>query len=266
VLARAAKNQAALDTVRPVPLNHPYTVLSCAISADGCLDDASAQQLILSSPEDLDEVDELRACVDAILVGAGTVRADNPRLLVRSPQRVARRMAAGRAPHPLRVTLTRSGALDPAARFFTGPGDFVVYQGTHLSLRRVLQDLYTERKVTTTLIEGGSGILAEALCDGLADELRLAVAPFFVGDAAAPRFATPGHYPHSAQARMRPLSVHLLGDTAVLHYKLSDREPPAGACPSSLTVAARPPQDIATGVRGTGARRTTHVGDPREDE
>jgi 5-amino-6-(5-phosphoribosylamino)uracil reductase len=91
----------------------------------------------------------------------------------------------------------------------------------------VLQDLYAERKVTTTLIEGGSGILAEALSDGLADELRLAVAPFFVGDAAAPRFAPPGQYPHGAQARMRLLSAQFLGDVAVLHYKLSDREPPA---------------------------------------
>src|SRR5215469_7114129 len=93
--------------------NRPYTVLSCAISVDGCLDDASGSRLILSGPEDLDEVDELRACADAILVGAGTIRADNPRLLVRSAGRVARREAAGRPPHPLRVTITASGSLDP---------------------------------------------------------------------------------------------------------------------------------------------------------
>jgi 5-amino-6-(5-phosphoribosylamino)uracil reductase len=220
-------HQAALATVGRVLANRPYTVLSCAISVDGCLDDASEQRLILSGPEDLDEVDELRASVDAILVGAGTIRADNPRLLVRSPQRVARRVAAGRSPHPLRVSLTRSGALDPAARFFTGPGESVMYKGEELSLRGVLRDLHTERKVTTTLIEGGSGILADALSDGLADELRLAVAPFFVGDAAAPRFAPPGQYPHGVQARMRLLSARLLGDVAVMHYKLSDREPPA---------------------------------------
>jgi 5-amino-6-(5-phosphoribosylamino)uracil reductase len=215
-----------------VPVNCPYIVLSCAISVDGCLDDASPHRLILSGPEDLDEVDDLRARVDAILVGAGTIRADNPGLLIRSPQRVARRMAAGRAPHPLRVTLTRSGALDPAARFFNGPpGDSVVYKGGELSLRGVLQDLYTERKVTTALIEGGSLILAEALSDGLADELRLAVAPFFVGDAAAPRFVPPGNYPHGARAAMRLISVRRLGDVSVLHYKLSDRESPAGLVP-----------------------------------
>ena len=76
--------------------DRPYTIVSCAVSLDGYLDDASPDRLILSGPQDLDEVDELRARADAILVGAGTVRADNPRLLVRDPARAAARAAAGR--------------------------------------------------------------------------------------------------------------------------------------------------------------------------
>ena len=107
--------------------DRPYTLLSCAVSIDGYLDDASPDRLILSGPEDLDEVDALRAAADAILVGAGTVRADNPRLLVRDPARVAAREAAGRPPQPLRVTLTATGDLDPAARIFAGPGTALVY-------------------------------------------------------------------------------------------------------------------------------------------
>ena len=107
--------------------DRPYTLLSCAVSIDGYLDDASPDRLILSGPDDLDEVDALRAAADAILVGAGTVRADNPRLLVRDPARIAAREAAGKPPHPLRVTLTATGDLDPAARFFTGPGTPLVY-------------------------------------------------------------------------------------------------------------------------------------------
>src|SRR5580693_6122772 len=98
----------------------PYTIVSCAVSVDGYLDDASPDRLILSGPEDLDEVDELRAAADAILVGAGTVRADNPRLLVRDARRVAAREAAGRPPHPRRVTLTAAADLDPGARIFAG--------------------------------------------------------------------------------------------------------------------------------------------------
>lgn len=227
----------------------PYTVLSCAVSVDGCLDDASDGRLVLSGPEDLDEVDELRAAADAILVGAGTIRADNPRLLIREPARVARRQAAGLPPHPVRVTLTGTGDLDPVARFFTGPGTPLVYCATPVvpavrarlgrlaavidagdppSLGGVFRDLHSERNVATLLVEGGSRILRDALADDLADELRLAVAPCFVGDAAAPRFGLPAAYPHTAAAPMALAAVRRLGDVAILHYSLGARQrPPA---------------------------------------
>lgn len=227
----------------------PYTVLSCAVSVDGCLDDASDGRLVLSGPEDLDEVDELRAAADAILVGAGTIRADNPRLLIREPARVARRQAAGLPPQPARVTLTGTGDLDPAARFFTGPGTPLVYCATPVvpavrarlgrlaavidagdppSLGGVFRDLHSERNVATLLVEGGSRILRDALADDLADELRLAVAPCFVGDAAAPRFGLPAAYPHTAAAPMALAAVRRLGDVAILHYSLGARQrPPA---------------------------------------
>ena len=227
-------------TVAAVP-ERPYTLLSCAVSIDGYLDDASADRLILSGPEDLDEVDALRAAADAILVGAGTIRADDPRLLVRSPARVAARAAAGRPPHPLRVTLTATGALDPAARFFAGPGDPLVYAasaalpaaerelkdravlidaGPKLSLAAVLEDLYYERSVSSLLIEGGARILRDALAGSLADELRLAIAPFFVADPSAPRFALPARYPHTAGNPMTLLSVRPVGAVAVHQYRL----------------------------------------------
>ncbi|MRT44622.1 5-amino-6-(5-phosphoribosylamino)uracil reductase, partial [Xylella fastidiosa subsp. multiplex] len=63
---------------------YPYVLLSAAVSLDGCLDDTGPERLLLSSPADFDRVDEVRASVDAILIGAGTIRADNPRLLVNS--------------------------------------------------------------------------------------------------------------------------------------------------------------------------------------
>ena len=106
----------------------PYVLLSAAMSIDGCLDDASGTRLILSNDADLDRVDEVRAGCDAILVGAGTIRRDNPALLVRSPARRSARTARGQPPSPARVTLTGRGGLDPAARFFTaGEGTRLVY-------------------------------------------------------------------------------------------------------------------------------------------
>jgi 5-amino-6-(5-phosphoribosylamino)uracil reductase len=230
----------------------PYTLLSCAVSVDGCLDDASADRLVLSGPEDLDEVDELRAAADAILVGAGTIRADNPGLLVRDAARVARRQARDLPPHPLRVTITATGNLDPSASFFTGPGTPLVYCATQVttsvrarlgqaavvidagdppSLHRVFADLHSERKVATLLVEGGSRILRDVLAGDLADELRFAVAPFFVGDPAAPRFGLPAAYPHNAKAPMTLAAVRRVGDVAVLHYLLGARQRPAALPP-----------------------------------
>ena len=222
----------------------PYTIVSCAVSLDGCLDDASPERLILSGPEDLDEVDELRSAADAILVGAGTIRADNPRLLVRDPERVAAREAEGRPPHPLRVTVTATGDLDPAARFFAGPGIPLVYApaaavaaarrnlkdkaavidaGAELSLAAVLHDLYTERTVLTLLAEPGAVLARDLLAQDLVDEVRLAVAPFLVGDENAPRFALPAHYPHAKGSPMTLASVRRLGDVAVLRYRLNSQ-------------------------------------------
>jgi 5-amino-6-(5-phosphoribosylamino)uracil reductase len=248
-------------------LARPYVVLSCAISADGCLDDTSPQRLILSGPQDLDEVDELRAAVDAILVGAGTIRADNPRLLVRSASRGAARVREGRPPHPLRIALTSAGDLNPRARFFTGPARPLVYcadgavedtrarlghvaavagagdppslEGALTSLSSRAAEAFTGRSpdgspgrapshgpVESVLIEGGSRLLRDALAGGLADELRLAVAPFFVGDTDAPRFGLPAAYPHTAGHPMRLLSVRDVGGVAVLRYGLSGRPRP----------------------------------------
>ena len=85
-------------------LDRPYTLLSCSMSLDGYLDGASEQRLILSNDADLDRVDEVRAGCDAILVGAVTIRNDNPRLLVRSRDRVAQRTARGLTPTPIKVT------------------------------------------------------------------------------------------------------------------------------------------------------------------
>ncbi len=96
----------------------PYVLLSVATSIDGSIDDTSGRRLLLSNQDDFDRVDEVRARVDAILVGANTIRRDNPRLLVRSAQRQDERTRRGLPAHPVKVTLTTSGDLDPSAELF----------------------------------------------------------------------------------------------------------------------------------------------------
>ena len=198
-------------------MNRPYVIVSAAASVDGYLDDTSAQRLLLSNDADFDRVDEVRAECDAILVGAETVRRDDPRLLVRSAQRRQARAARGETPSPLRVVLSRSGRLDPASAVF-GPGaETVVYRDDPLP--DVLAEL-SGRGIGRLLVEGGSSVQAQFLTADLVDELHLVVAPLFVGDPAAPRFAGPGSYPHDAKRRMQLAEARPIGDVVLLRYLL----------------------------------------------
>ena len=222
--------------------SRPYLLLSCATSADGYLDDATPRRLILSGPADLDRVDEVRAGCDAILVGAQTVRQDNPRLLIRDPRRSARRAARGLPAHPARVTLTATGDLDPRARFFApgalrlvycatpaltpararlGDSAVLIDAGDPLSLDVMLSDL-AERGVARALVEGGAHVLGEFLAAGLADELNLALAPFFVADPAAPRLDLPGPV---AGGPMTLAETRRVGEVALLRYLLGPGGP-----------------------------------------
>ncbi len=223
----------------------PYVLLSVATSVDGCIDDRSDQRLILSGAADLDRVDAERAAVDAILVGATTVRRDDPRLLIRSPERVAARVAAGRSAHPLRLTISSSGDLDPAARLFTtGPQERFVYvptaavgaararlgavatvvgAGDPVDPRRILADL-GGRGVRRLMVEGGTAVHTLFLTAGLVDEIHLVVAPFFVGDPDAPRFVGAGTFPHDVRHRMRLAEVRTVDDVVLLRYLLGDTD------------------------------------------
>jgi riboflavin-specific deaminase-like protein len=224
--------------------HRPYTLLSCGMSIDGYVDDAGDGRLLLSNDADFDRVDAVRAGCDAILVGAATVRADNPRLLVRSARRQAERVARGTGPTPLKVTVTGSCELDPAARFFTtGDVDKLVYcasgavdraknrlgdvavvvdGGDPVDLRLVTADLY-DRGVRRLMVEGGGTVHTQFLTAGLVDELQLVVAPLFVGDSRAPRFVGDGAFPWSRQRRAELAEVRQIGDVVLLRYKLSDR-------------------------------------------
>jgi riboflavin biosynthesis pyrimidine reductase/pyrimidine deaminase RibD-like protein len=183
------------------------------MSVDGHIDDSTDERLILSGAADLDRVDELRASCDAILVGANTVRRDNPRLLVRSADRRAARVARGLPANPMKVVITRSGDLDPVAAFFT-EGDAVKQVYTDTPLPDVLADLYA-KGVRRLMVEGGTTVHTQFLTEGLADELQLAVAPIFIGDSKAPRFV--GHGAFRA-GRMVVGDVSRVGDVVVLQY------------------------------------------------
>lgn len=84
----------------------PYVVLSVATSIDGLINDTTPGGLPLSNEADFDRVDQVRADCDAILIGAGTLRGDDPRMTVKSAESRAQRVAAGKTEHPAKVLVT----------------------------------------------------------------------------------------------------------------------------------------------------------------
>jgi 5-amino-6-(5-phosphoribosylamino)uracil reductase len=221
----------------------PYTLLSCSVSIDGYIGNG-ASRLLLSNDADFDRVDAVRASCDAILVGAATVRTDNPRLVVRSHALRDERTARGLAPTPMKVTVTRRAELDAHADFFTagdaeklvycpsprvvdararlGPVATVVDGGPTVEMRTLSKDL-AARGVQRLMVEGGGNVHTQFLTDDLVDELQLVVAPVFVGDSQAPRFVRDGCFPWNPGRRATLADVRQIGDVVLLRYALSSR-------------------------------------------
>src|SRR3954454_16781188 len=221
----------------------PYTLLSCSVSLDGYLGDQTPR-LALSNAADFDRVDEVRASCDAIMVGAVTVRTDNPRLLVRSQARRERRAARGLAPSPMKITVSNRVDLDARSNFFTtgeteklvytpsprvadaqarlGPVATIVDGGEGGRMRRLSEHL-ADCGVGRLMVEGGGVVHTQFLADDLVDELQLVVAPFFVGDSSAPRFVCDARFPFNADRRATLAEVRQLGDVVLLRYALSPR-------------------------------------------
>jgi 5-amino-6-(5-phosphoribosylamino)uracil reductase len=193
---------------------------------------------LLSNVADFDRVDEVRAQSDAILIGATTMRKDNPRLLVNSEERRTQRVKRGLSPYPLKVTITASGDLDRDLKFWHHGGEKVVYcpnstvpkvranldgladvvgTGSTLNLATMLDDLGS-RGVHRLMVEGGSTIHTQFLTQNLADEVHLAIAPIFVGDSEAPRFVNDGIFPGGTARRMKVADVQTVGDVIVIRY------------------------------------------------
>jgi 5-amino-6-(5-phosphoribosylamino)uracil reductase len=234
----------------------PYVLLSCSMSIDGYLDGVTDERLLLSNDADFDRVDAVRAACDAILVGARTIRRDNPRLLVRSEARRARRIARGLRPSPIKVTVTNRAELDECGNFFTaGDTEKIVYcasgafddadtrlgkvatvvdAGQPVDLRDLIEDLH-RRGVRRLMVEGGGTLHTQFLTADLADELHLVVAPFFVGDSRARRFVSDGRFPWNPDRRATLAGVRQIGDVVLLRYALSERFSDAGtdSCPAS---------------------------------
>jgi diaminohydroxyphosphoribosylaminopyrimidine deaminase/5-amino-6-(5-phosphoribosylamino)uracil reductase len=159
--------------------SQPFVIAKCGMSLDGRLTRPPNEPRWITGPSARHHAHRLRGCVDAILVGAETVRVDNPRLTARGVRG---------ARQPWRVVLTHSGNLPRGARLFSDrlAGRTLIYKGK--SLTSVLKDL-GKRGVTSVLIEGGGEVLGQALDARLIDKVQIYLGPILTG---GPVIAFPG--------------------------------------------------------------------------
>lgn len=151
----------------------PWIIAKAGMSLDGFLDSPPHRRWITSTASRREAM-KLRASVEAILVGGGTVRADNPALTIRGIKLSKDHL------QPWRVVWSRSGDLPPHAQIFTDKHRDRTLVFTGKSLRAVLKEL-AKRSISSVLIEGGSETLGEAFDRKLVDEIRFFIAPIIQG-------------------------------------------------------------------------------------
>ncbi|MCD2203568.1 2,5-diamino-6-(ribosylamino)-4(3H)-pyrimidinone 5'-phosphate reductase [Halobacterium sp. KA-6] len=188
-----------------------HVVVNAAMSADGKLSTRRREQVAISGEADFRRVDELRASVDAVMVGVGTVLADNPSLTVDDSDLVAERDQRGDSPQPARVVADSHARTPPDARVLDGAaetyvlvaeeeprehrqtledaGATVVVAGeSRVELPAALDQLEAHG-VEDLMVEGGGELIFSLFADDLVDDLSVFVAPKIIGGRDAPTLA-----------------------------------------------------------------------------
>lgn len=216
-------------------MDRPFVYLNMAMTADGKITSARREYPKFTSPLDRKTMDRLRAEADAIVVGAGTLRADDPPLHVRDAEMLAYRESLGKPPGLLNVVVSASLSVDPYARFFSderasgrivatveeAPADRVAalvgkaevwtLGAGSVDLPEMLRRLRA-RGVERLLLEGGGEMNWAFVRDDLVDELFITVAPALLGGRDAPTLCEGAGLAMADQRRLRLLSTEVAGD------------------------------------------------------
>jgi 2,5-diamino-6-(ribosylamino)-4(3H)-pyrimidinone 5'-phosphate reductase len=186
----------------------PFVFVNIAMSADGKISTRERRQVKISGKEDFSRVDRIKAESDAIMVGIGTVLADNPSLTVKSPDLRAGRRAAGRDEHPIRVVVDGHARTPLDADILhKGTGKrivavskrappekvealrehaAVVVAGEETVDLAVLLDELHRQGVRRLMVEGGGTLIGALFAGGLVDELQTFVGNIVIGGKDAP--------------------------------------------------------------------------------
>ncbi|MFH1821049.1 MAG: 2,5-diamino-6-(ribosylamino)-4(3H)-pyrimidinone 5'-phosphate reductase [Methanobacteriota archaeon] len=211
----------------------PYVTLNAAMTLDGKIA-TFAKDSKISSETDLVRLHKLRAKMDAVMVGAGTILADNPSLTVRrvrgkNPMRV---VVDGKARIPVSAkVLDRSAKTIVAAlrtarkqnidKLRTAGAEVILFKGKRVNLLSLLKKLYL-RGTRKLLLEGGSTLNWNMIEQGLVDEIRVTIAPKIVGGETAKTLVGGTGFPRVKQGvGLKLFKVSKIGDDLLLVYRLA---------------------------------------------
>lgn len=224
-------------------MKRPFVLINMAMTADGKITSASREYPRFTSGYDRVGMDRLRAGVDAILVGAGTMRADNPALHVRDREMREYRASLGKPAGLSRVLVTRSGSIAPDSRFFSdeGCGELIVatVEETPPEVFSAVQDRVQvwrcgrgdvdvglllqrlhEHGVERLLVEGGGELNWHFIEADVLDELYVTIAPTLLGGRDAPTLLEGEGLSMKAQRRLRLAGLHREGDELYCRYEV----------------------------------------------
>ncbi len=215
--------------------------MNMAMTADGKITSAAREYPTFTSPHDRRTMDRIRAEADAVLIGAGTLRADDPPLQVRDPEMRAYRRSLGKPEGLVNVVVTGSASLDPASAFFRAgdrtarivatvedaPPERVRALEPRCEVWRIgrgrvdlagLVRRLGERGAARLLVEGGGELNWGFVAAGLLDELHVTVAPSLLGGREAPTLLEGEGLAMDARRRLRLLSCETHGGEIYLHW------------------------------------------------
>jgi 2,5-diamino-6-(ribosylamino)-4(3H)-pyrimidinone 5'-phosphate reductase len=191
-------------------MDRPFTFINSAMSADGKISTKKRKQVKISGKADFERVDELRASSDAVMVGIGTVLADDPSLTVKSEARRRRRLAGGKDENPARVVVDSRARIPLTADVFKkGVGkrivvvsraappdkvealrekaDVIVAGDREVDLGEMARELKI-RGIDRLMVEGGATLNWAMAKAGLVDEISTFVGNIIIGGREAPTF------------------------------------------------------------------------------
>lgn len=214
----------------------PHCTVVLAITADGKISDRPTTAARFGSPADRAHLETQVAQADAVLFGAGTLRAYHTTLSVRDPDLIAQRRQRGQPPQPRQWVCSRRADFDPQWRFFQQPiarglittttgaiawqgrreFDPVITTGETITWPPVFAQ-WQAQGVKRVAVLGGGVLVGSLLAGGWVDELRLTICPFLLGGSDAPMAV--------AEALGSGVELKLLGCEAIasevfLHYRV----------------------------------------------